>query len=237
MTVVGTALLVMFLPPLPQPPAYHAFADRRTAWGLANAWNVLSNVPFAAIGVCGLARAWRARDARASWLVTFAGITAVSAGSAWYHWDPSDAALAWDRWPMSVGFMGLLTALVARALGAGWERRLLGPAVVVGIASVAWWRLTGDLRPYVWVQFAPLLVLLWIAAYLEPDASKRRALGAALGLYALAKACELGDAGIFVATGGVVGGHALKHLAAAAACLALTRLIEPGVPRPPVSAS
>jgi hypothetical protein len=233
----ATALLVLLMPPMPQAPAYHAFADARSAWGMANAWNVLSNLPFAAIGLYGLMRARRARAQRAAWSVTFLGISAVSAGSAWYHWAPGDAALAWDRWPMAVGFMGLLTALVARTMGATLEQRLLLPAVVVGIASVAYWRLTGDLRPYIWVQFTPLVILLLIAAALETIATARRALGLAVGLYALAKLLEMGDAILFDATNGTIGGHALKHLAAAAACLCLTRLIDADPHTPPLIAS
>ena len=30
---------------------------------------------------------------------------------------------------------------------------------VVGMVSVGWWHYTNDLRPYAWVQFAPLLAL------------------------------------------------------------------------------
>jgi hypothetical protein len=220
----GVAILAQ--PPMPQPTSYHAFADARPVWGIANAWNVLSNVPFAAVGLYGLARAWHAPRERAAWMVTFAGIAAVSLGSAWYHRAPSDDALAWDRWPMTVGFMGLMTALVARVAGPAWERRLLGPAVAAGIASVAYWRLTGDLRPYLWVQFTPMAMVLIVAAGLEPTTVRRQALGLAFALYALAKVFELGDAALFGATGGLVGGHALKHLAAAGACLALTRLID-----------
>jgi hypothetical protein len=234
---VATALLVLLMPPLPQASSYHAFADARPAWGIANAWNVLSNLPFAAIGLYGLRRAWRARAQRDAWIVTFLGIAAVSAGSAWYHWAPGDAALAWDRWPMAVGFMGLLTALVASVMGSWWEHRLLLPALVIGIASVAYWRLTGDLRPYIWVQFAPLVVLLLIAAVLETAAPARRALGLALALYGAAKLFELGDAILFDATGAAIGGHALKHLTAAAACFWLTRLIDADPPADPLIAS
>ena len=44
---------------------------------------------------------------------------------------------------------------------------------------------------------------------------------AAAGLYILAKVTEYADAAIFSATGELVSGHTLKHLAAAGACYAV----------------
>ena len=51
-----------------------------------------------------------------------------------------------------------------------------------------------------------------------------------LACYALAKALELADHGIFAA-GGLVGGHALKHLAAAAAALVLLGMLRRRISR------
>ena len=42
------------LPPMTQSLAYHNFADGRTLWGVPNFWNVMTNVPFALVGVRGL---------------------------------------------------------------------------------------------------------------------------------------------------------------------------------------
>ena len=84
------------------------------------------------------------------------------------------------------------------------------------MAGVAWWAATGDLRPYLLLQAAPLLLIpLWQAQNAAP---RRERLGFAIGigLYVLAKAAELADAPILAATG-FVSGHTLKHLLAAAA--------------------
>ena len=51
-----------YLAPLPQDPAYYAFAHQRTLLGLPHFWNVVSNAPFLFVGPYGL-RAWR----RARW--------------------------------------------------------------------------------------------------------------------------------------------------------------------------
>jgi hypothetical protein len=49
---------------------------------------------------------------------------------------------------------------------------------------------------------------------------------AAAGLYVIAKLFEYFDAAIYSASGQVIGGHALKHLAAACACYAILRAFE-----------
>ena len=45
---------LMPLPPLLQDQSYHQFADQRTLFGIPNFWNVVSNLPFIAIGAAGL---------------------------------------------------------------------------------------------------------------------------------------------------------------------------------------
>jgi hypothetical protein len=47
-----TALLL--LPPITQDQSYHRFADQRAFFGVPNFWNVVSNLPFIAVGVVGL---------------------------------------------------------------------------------------------------------------------------------------------------------------------------------------
>jgi hypothetical protein len=214
------------LPALPQDPGYHALADSRPLGPVPNASNVLSNVVFLVAGVVGLRRALRqcTLPARPAWVVAFAGIALVSVGSAWYHHAPGDDTLLWDRLPMTIGFMGVLAAVLAIPLGERVARLILAPAVIAGIGSVVVWRLTGDLRAYVWVQFTPLILIGAILALGPQPREHRRALLSALGLYVLAKGFELADAGLFAATAGVISGHTLKHVAAGGACLALVRL-------------
>lgn len=48
--VIGAWLL----PPIPQDPAYHDFAAPLRIAGIPNFWNVVSNVPFAVVGIAGL---------------------------------------------------------------------------------------------------------------------------------------------------------------------------------------
>jgi hypothetical protein len=224
-SVALIALVVLWAQgPIPQDPAYHRFADTRTLLGVPNFWNVASNLPFPLFGLWGLARVLRgpldplAAAQRTAWIVFFAGATVVGAGSAYYHLHPDNASLVWDRLPMTLAFMALFAALVGEHLELRWGRALLWPLLAAGLASVLWWAGTearghGDLRPYAAVQFLPLILIPGLLLlFPEPG---RGPLWIVLALYALAKALEHWDAAILAATG-VTGGHAIKHVAAAA---------------------
>lgn len=216
--VMAALLAVAFaLPPIAQDPAYHAFADSRAMFGIPNALDVLSNAAFLVIGIMGLAFVGSARPpgARASWLVFFGGVTLVAFGSAYYHWAPGDAPLVWDRLPITISFMALSAAVVSEHADAALERFLLPAALAIGVVSVAWWRYSGDLRLYVWVQFAPLAGLLVLLALSPGRYGGRAFLIAAFVCYVCAKVAELLDPRIFAATSGIVSGHTLKHLLAA----------------------
>src|SRR5262245_288816 len=80
------AALLLLVPAIPQSQDYHQFADQRTLLGIPNFWNVVSNLPFAAIGAVGL---WRYRDDPAT-VILFSGILLTGFGSAYYHWNPND---------------------------------------------------------------------------------------------------------------------------------------------------
>jgi len=240
LVLVASAVVLLVSRRIPQDPGYHGLADRRTLLGIPNALDVLSNLPFAVVGVLGLAVVrggrgdgaalfadpWERRPAMA----LFLGTLLTAFGSAWYHLAPSNARLVWDRLPMAMAFMALLTSLVAERLSLEWARRSFVPALVFGVASVVYWRVTellgaGDLRPYALVQYGSLLGIVLLALLRPPSPAAVAAdtswLAAALACYALAKLLERLDHQVF-ALGGVVSGHTLKHLVAAAgvACLA-----------------
>jgi len=214
-------LFALFIaaPSIGQDPRYHGLADTRSAFGIPNFGNVASNLAFLIVGGCGLALWFRARltGASTAWAVFFAGTGLAAFGSGYYHWEPSNERLAWDRLPMTIAFMGLLTALISEHMNAGLEKILLVPTLLVGVASVVWWRYSGDLRLYAWVQFAPLLAVVFILSMFPARYTHRRYLIYALGWYAVAKLTELADPQIYHVSSGTVSGHTLKHLFAAGA--------------------
>lgn len=227
--LAGISLLsIMLLPPIYQDPTYHQFADSRRYFAVPNFLNILSNVAFLLAGGIGLfiCRIRPDLPFRLEWTVTFTGIALVTFGSAYYHWQPNDSSLMWDRLPMTIAFMGLLAAILAEYLNPRSGRAILIPALTMGLLSVFYWRLTGDLRLYVWVQFLPLLLIVAILLLHRSRFSHQWLLLAAFLLYVLAKIAEALDSQIFAASGQIVSGHSLKHLLAAAGCYCLTMLVD-----------
>jgi len=191
--IVAVSLLcgvgLAWVPAVRQDQSYHAFADTRSIWGLPNFWNVVSNLAFAVVGIVG----WR-RLAGPTGRLMSAGLILTCLGSAFYHWAPDDGRLLWDRLPMTLVFMTLLTWIVMEGRARRWELAVVVALVVAGIGSVLWWRVSGDLRPYALVQFGPALVLL--PTLRRSQAS--RWLWAILGCYALAKAAEMWDYQVYL---------------------------------------
>lgn len=219
------AIVFAFVPAIPQPAWYHDFADRRAFLGVPNFLDTASNLFFLAIGLAGLVTLPRARfiDARErrAYAVFFGGLTLTAFASAWYHLAPVNAGLVWDRLAMTLAFAGFFAALIQERLGARAGSILLACLLVAGPGAVLYWYGSelagaGDLRPYFLLQglvmfSAPLLLGLWPGRY-----DRGSDWFAALGIYLLALALEWLDKALFAATG-LVSGHTLKHLAAAAA--------------------
>jgi len=216
LAAISLAALAL-VPPIPQPQAYHQFADQRTLFGIPHFWNVVSNLPFVVVGAMGL---YRVRG-NLSASTFFLGVFLTGFGSAFYHWRPDDIGLFWDRLPMSVAFMAALACVIEERIDGLAGRMLLWPLILLGIVSLLVWIRTDDLRLYAWVQFFPCIVLPLMFWLLAPKYSGTPYWFAAAGLYVLAKILEHADAPIHEATGHAMSGHALKHVAAAGACYAI----------------
>lgn len=234
--LAAAAIVVVFLiDPVGQDPAYHDFADRRAWLGIPNFWNVVSNLPFLLAGLYGFAcwrkAEWRESSDRWPWLILVIAACGVSIGSAYYHAWPDNRTLFWDRLPMTLGFMSILSAVISERIHARIGALLLAPFLLLGVLSIEVWRrgeLTGvgDLRFYALVQFypmlaLPLLLLLFPARYTR--ASGMWTMGA---LYLLAKLFEPADRQVFRLTAGLMSGHALKHLAAAMALAVVFHMLS-----------
>lgn len=220
-SMIFSLIALLPLPPLLQDQHYHQFADQRALFGIPNFWNVVSDLPFVAVGFAGLLRFRRDPIT----VVLFAGLFLTGLGSSYYHLDPNDSTLFWDRLPMTLCFAAILAAVVEERVDPRAGSMLLVPMLAVGIFSLLLWRWTDDLRLYAWAQFFPLAVLITILSFFPPKYTGSRYWIAAAALYVLAKAFEYFDAAIF-SFGGIVSGHTLKHLAAAAAGFAVLRLFE-----------
>ncbi|MBI2467253.1 MAG: alkaline phytoceramidase [Candidatus Rokubacteria bacterium] len=253
LVLVGTALAaiaaVLALPPIPQDPRYHEFADRRTILGVPNFLNVGSNAAFVLVGGLGLAfvlgrtaarpsgpfgTAWE----RGAFALIFAAAAATGLGSAYYHLAPTTGRLFWDRLPITVSVTGLLGATIKERIGTRLGRWLFLPLVGAGIASAVHWHLgelrgAGDLRFYALVQFYPMLAIPLLVWLCPPRYTRGRDLVETVGWYAAARVFELLDAPVF-ALGGHVGGHTVKHLLSAVAGYWILRMVRA---RRPIAAS
>jgi Ceramidase len=219
--IIASLAGVLLLPPISQDQNYHRFADQRTLLGVTNFWNVFSNVPFIAVGAAGLRRF---SDDPIT-IVLFLGIFLTGFGSSYYHWDPNDGTLFWDRLPMTLCFMAILAAAVEERVNATAGTVLLWPLLTIGLFSLLLWRWTDDLRLYFWVQFFPCLALPLLFLLFPPKYTGQSYWIIAAVLYALAKLLEFQDDAVY-SVGSVLSGHTLKHLAAAAACFAVLRYFQ-----------
>jgi hypothetical protein len=232
--VIGVSALL--LPPIPQPLAYHNFADQRGWLGIPNFGDVVSNLTFAIVGLWGLVYlfqpgAGKFSGSRERWLYTvmFAGLILTAFGSAYYHLEPGNTRLVWDRIPIMIVFMALLAAVIAERVGVPAGLALFPVLQSVGIGSVLVWRAGelrghGDLRFYAAVQVYAILVL-FLALWLQPKYTRGADFAVVVGFYVLAKILEESDRRIF-AVGHIVSGHTLKHLAAAMAGYWILRMLQ-----------
>lgn len=227
---LGVFVAVLLVEPTPQDLGYHNFGDQRTLLGIPNFFNVMTNLPFLIVGLYG----WRVISRHPEitgavtttpWRVFFAGIMLTSVGSGYFHWQPGNTSLVWDRIPMTIAFMSLVSIVISEYFSADIGRKLLVPLLLAGIASVAYWAWTeslgeGDLRPYAVVQFLPILLIPIVISLYATRSDLGIYLWWMIGFYALAKVFEQFDFPLYEYSG-VMSGHSVKHLIASLAPLSL----------------
>jgi hypothetical protein len=226
--VIGSLAIMMSLQPIKQNLDYHDFGDRRAFFGIPNFFDVITNIPFLLVGIAGInfCMGSRALSFRIAWLTFFAGVAIVCVGSGYYHWNPTNDSLVWDRLPITVAFMGLFAVLLAEYVSAKFGTYLLAPVVLAGLMSVLYWHWFDDLRFYVWIQFVPLLIIPFLMVLFRPKYSHQWLLSVALACYLFAKLLEVYDKDVFVFTQNHFSGHSFKHFLAALGCLSILVMLK-----------
>lgn len=219
------ALLMLLHGPIPQPRDYHHFADSRGWPGIPHVADVLSNLGFAMIGIWGWVKTRHGEAlsgyGRQGYRFFLAALVATAAGSAFYHLQPDDFRLVWDRLPIALACAGLLSGVYVETKKQDALPFFTSLVALAAVGSVAWWYAGelqghGDLRPYLLLQIAPLVLIpLWQHTG-GASRSDRRAFLLAIGLYVGAKFAELHDHEIMMLSDWI-SGHTLKHLLATAA--------------------
>ena len=238
--VLAGLIWLAVTPPFGQDRTYHDFADQRPMLGIPHALNVVSNAPFVIFGLLGILFVVRPSNWNnpqvfaACWerwalLTLFVFVTLTGIGSSYYHAQPSNSTLFWDRLPLTVVFMTFFVLVFADRVSPRLGPWLWLPLVAMGIFGVAYWHWSesqgrGDIRFYGLVQFLPLLMLPVILLAFPARRFRTADLVAILAWYGLAKLLELLDGQVYSANG-IVSGHTLKHLVAALGALWMLRVL------------
>ena len=136
---------------------------------------------------------------------------------------------------MVIAFMSLIAAQVSDRVSARLGLALLGPLLLVGIASLVYWLATeragaGNVVPYVLLQGWAVVLVVLLAALHPSRYTRGGDLYWVFAWYAIAKLLELLD-GQILALGNIVSGHSLKHLAAAMSGFVVCRMLLLRTPR------
>ena len=226
-------IALLFYGPVPQEETYHDFIDQRSICGIPNFWNVVTNLPFAMVGILGLRVAATLSDKslRLILIVLFSTFISLFFGSGYYHWQPNNFTLVYDRIPIGIIISCFFAFIVYDRINAKAGYALFIMLTFFSVLSVLYWIYTegegrGDLRWYAFVQFFPILaipLILWL--YNSPFKHGREVIPIFI-FFGLAKVTESLDEQIYPALNGIINGHSLKHLFMAAAGFFIVKLVR-----------
>ena len=231
LVLIVAPVLLFLQPTIPQDQLYHQFADQRSLFGIPNFWDVMSNAPFTVFGLMGLValaspgKLQILDSIKPAYTIFFLGVSLVGFGSGYYHLNPNNLTLVWDRLPMTIAFMAFVSIVVAEHRSVTLAKWMLLPLLLLGFGSVIYWWWTeqqdaGDLRWYAVVQFMPMLIIPALLICFRSRFDSCRGYWWLLAAYLHAKFLEHFDRAIFECLGGF-SGHTLKHTAAALGVLLL----------------
>lgn len=224
---VGMALIPILMPPISQSVNYHQFADQRTYFGTPNFLNVVSNMFIFFSGLAGLILLTRPREfllnitfikfsERWPYFILFISVIMASLASIYYHLAPDNARLVWDRFPIAIGIVTLLSIVLIERIDTNIGFILLPCLILFGVGSVIYWDWgeqfgLGNLNYYIVVQFYSILAIILLSKYFSSRYTRGAGIYVVIILYALAKLAETLDYEIY-SLGQVISGHSVKHL-------------------------
>jgi hypothetical protein len=125
---------------------------------------------------------------------------------------------------MALGFAGLVAGTLADRVPR-FAQPVLVALVATGVGVVVYWAGSGNLKPYLTMQLGFVAVALLVTAMVRSPYTLSGWIYGAVALYAAAFVSERLDRMIDAWLGGIVSGHTLKHLFAAAAIYVLYRML------------
>ncbi|MEJ7738994.1 MAG: ceramidase domain-containing protein [Chitinophagaceae bacterium] len=210
--------------PIPQDQNYHNFADQRNILGITNFLNAITNLPFALVGLFGLrtVRKMGEKKLRVIFSTLFTGFLLLTFGSGYYHVEPDNYTLIYDRIPITIVFMSFFAFIIHDRIqpSKGYIAFIL--LNLVGVFSVIYWVLTervgnGDLRLYAIVQFFPIIAIPLILLLYKSFFNHVKEIVPIFLFFGIAKISESFDKEIYGLLDITISGHSIKHLFMAAA--------------------
>ena len=229
--ILTTLFVFFFVKPISQDLSYHSFADKLTIFSTSNFWNVFSNFGFIITGIYGLYITLRYKANYLYNIVLFTGIILTAFGSAYYHYNPNNETLLWDRLPMTIVFTTFFAQLYSWYFSKKTAFAIWITGLVLGVFSVFYWQHTeslgkGDLRLYAIVQFLPIvLMLIILGLHFNKHKPLIKPFILIIVWYVFAKLLEHYDFQILSATN-IIGGHPIKHIAAAVATFYIVVMVR-----------
>jgi len=137
-------------------------------------------------------------------------------GSAYYHINPYNETLFWDRLPMAICFASVFILFIAGQMDPNLSSShfLFYCAQFIAISSCVWWRLKDDLGPYLVIQIMPIIIFPFIRLWYPIRFNLQSLIDLSVILYIFAKLAEVQDKFIYKVTSHTVSGHVLKHILA-----------------------
>ncbi len=222
-------VVIFFVKPIAQSQDYHNFADRIKFFSIPNFWNVISNLPFViigSVGVCAVLKSLAHYCLQQSYIWFFVGIILTGFGSGYYHYNPNDTTLIWDRLPMTISFMSFLSIIIGEFIKDSLGKKSLYPFLLIGIISIVYWVVLEDLRMYVLVQFLPIILIPIVLFLSKNNLKVKKYFWLILTTYVVAKFLESSDLLIYSNTNKLISGHTLKHFVASIAPLIFYQFVQ-----------
>ena len=237
---LASILIIFSFDPISQPLEYHNFSDKRSWFGISNFADTMSNIPYIIVGILGVfitlknqnvTKKFQNRIEIIPFIIVFVGIFLVGLGSGYYHLEPNNQTLVWDRLPMTIAFMSLFSIIIGERISIKLSLFLLPILLIIGIYSIYYWNFTenlgrGDLRIYAMVQFFPIIAIPVIILLYPKKYTKNFYIAEMIFWYLVAKIFEHFDHQVFELTNHIISGHTLKHLSSALATYALVKYVR-----------
>jgi len=241
-------MAIFFFPRLTRNPVSHLFLLQLEKEDVARFGNVVTSLAIVFVGLSGLYFmirsgniTWRKpfveQRERRIYAVFFLCLILTGLGSGWYHYDPVEERLIWDRLPAMTALLSFFAIVVSERISLKAGTHLLWPLLILGAGSAIYWQVgleqagRGDIRFYgliygYTVLAIPLTLLLFPSRFTQGHYFWR-----VLFWLALARSCELFEQEIFGLTQ-YVSGHTLGHCFAAVGVFSIVAMLKRREPLP-----